>query len=522
MVRIETRTSRGSGVIFEAEGQAAYIITNQHVVAGVPEVSVTVNDSTQYPGSVLGTDRVRDLAVVKICCGKFHALSFGDASRLDPGDGVIAIGYALGLSGEATITRGIVSAMRYSSTLRSEVIQTDAALNPGGSGGPMLSMSGRIVGVNTFRRDESDSGRTAESVGFAISEETVQLQIPTLKAGRPDPTPAPTRSPAPTPYYEEGYGFGPVDGELWHDPSDGLIADEYADVSMSDFILSATFFNPYSASANSWDYGFIIRDPYRGPSIHLVVTSERRWEMLVGDEPPRKRVDVGTLTNFNTREGGHNRFWLAAVGELGLLFVNSDFVSSLDLSEVTHAGDIAIMTGAFVDNESDGAVTRYEEFTIVALEKPYGPASGTLQKKPGRIAEHESGVWTSNLVAEAEFDSPRGRDWDYGFVIRNSERNRLDAIGLTYDRRWFHKTRDIGDDRYTEVEEGHLSSQLRSRNHLVLIALNESGYFFVNGELVAMLDLSNNPDVGGVSVMGGFFRDHTKESNFENFNVWTP
>ena len=227
MVRIETRNSGGSGVIFETEGQTAYIITNQHVVAGIPEVSVTVNDSTEYRGTVLGTDRVRDLAVVRICCGRFHALSFGDASSLDPGDEVIAIGYALRLSGEATITRGIVSAMRYSSSLRSDVIQTDASLNPGSSGGPLLSMSGRIVGVNTFRRDKSESGRTAESVGFAISEETVQLRIPTLKAGSPDPTPAPTRRPRTTPSQEEGYGFGPVDGALWHDPEDGFIKTDY-------------------------------------------------------------------------------------------------------------------------------------------------------------------------------------------------------------------------------------------------------------------------------------------------------
>ena len=86
-----------------------------------------------------------DLAVVSICCGRFHTLPFGDASRLEPGDEVVAIGYALGLSGEATITRGIVSAMRYVPDYRSDVIQTDAAINPGNSGGPMLSMAGEIL-----------------------------------------------------------------------------------------------------------------------------------------------------------------------------------------------------------------------------------------------------------------------------------------------------------------------------------------------------------------------------------------
>ena len=133
----------GSGAIFETQGQTAYVITNYHVVEGAAQVTVTVNDSNNYTGTVLGMDRTRDLAVVVICCGSFRALSFGNASGLEAGDEVVVIGYALGLTGEATITRGIVSAVRYDSDYRSDVIQTDAAINPGNSGGPMLSMSGK-------------------------------------------------------------------------------------------------------------------------------------------------------------------------------------------------------------------------------------------------------------------------------------------------------------------------------------------------------------------------------------------
>ena len=223
VVRIETRTGNGSGVIFETAGQTAYVVTNHHVVEGYGQVNVVVNDSATYAGTVRGTDQVRDLAVVSICCGRFQTLPFGDASSLEPGDEVVAIGYALGLSGEATITRGIVSAMRYDSSRQSNVIQTDAAINPGNSGGPMLSMYGEILGINTFRIDESNSGRTAEGLGFAISEITVQQRIPTLKTVQAAPTPTPTRRPSPTPSYSGGFGFGPISGELWHDPSDGLI-----------------------------------------------------------------------------------------------------------------------------------------------------------------------------------------------------------------------------------------------------------------------------------------------------------
>ena len=158
VVRIETSIGSGSGVIFETQGQSAYVITNYHVVEGYGQVNVVVNDSATYRGTVRGSDHTRDLAVVSICCGRFESLNFGDASLLEPGDEVVAIGYALGLLGEATITRGIVSAIRYDAGHRSDVIQTDAAINPGNSGGPMLSLSGEILGINTFRIDESDSG----------------------------------------------------------------------------------------------------------------------------------------------------------------------------------------------------------------------------------------------------------------------------------------------------------------------------------------------------------------------------
>ncbi len=130
VVRIQTSSGSGSGVIFETQGRTGYVVTNHHVVEGEARVNVIVNDSVTYRGTVLGTDRVRDLAVVSICCANFRTLPFGNAATLQPGDEVVAIGYALGLPGQATVTRGIVSAVRYDSAYRSDVIQTDAAINP--------------------------------------------------------------------------------------------------------------------------------------------------------------------------------------------------------------------------------------------------------------------------------------------------------------------------------------------------------------------------------------------------------
>ena len=132
-----------------------------------------------------------------------------------------------------------------------KIIQTDAAINPGNSGGPLFTLDGLVVGINTYiLRDD-----LAEGLGFAVAASTVQEQIPLLRSGVS--TLPPTFPPTPTP--GEEYDFGPTNGELRHDPTDDFIKTEYADISLGDMMVEATFVNPYSASSNSWDYGFVIR-----------------------------------------------------------------------------------------------------------------------------------------------------------------------------------------------------------------------------------------------------------------------
>ena len=536
MVRIERGSGSGSGVIYEVYEHFAYVITNQHVVDQPGPMWVTVNDQDKHGGIILGVDPVRDLAVVLICCsGGFTSLPFGDASALEPGDEVVNIGYALGIEGEATITRGIVSAIRYHPNLQSDVIQTDAAINPGNSGGPMLSLSGEMLGINTFKISET----RVEGLGFAISEKTVQERIPVLQVDEEDytgrgpqlPTVTPKPVLTPTPHSSTGEidSFGPISGELWHGATDGFIKEEYADVSVNDFVVESTFANPYSSGYNSWDYGFIIRKNPNAPFIYMVVTSASRWAVKSGEDAPYNNVGGGTLRSLNTSDGGKNHLRLVAIGERGWFFVNDEFVSSLDLSGVTGAGDIAVITGAFTGNEVDGKVTRFENFTGTRLTKRYGPADGRLEEEdPEGIAGHDSDVWTRDLVMGAEFISPQGEDWDYGFIIRNPEFNRLDVIGIHGIGYWFHKTRDIGDSEYTTV--GGLNpflgstfrKKVRDRNHLLLIAIGDSGWFFLNDGLISRLDLSHNLDSGWVSIMGDFFHGHRGSPEFENFNVWAP
>ena len=129
------------------------------------------------------------------------------------------------------------------------------------------------------------------------------------------------------------------------------------------------------------------------------------------------------------------------------------------------------------------------------------------------------------MIAEAEFTNQQGDDWDYGFAIRNPGRNRVEVIGLTHQQWWFHNTRNSNDDDYTDVDSGFLwesRAALRNKNHLVLLAFGESGWFFLNDTLVAELDLGHNQDHGEVKAMGGYFEDSRDSPTFENFNVWVP
>ena len=188
-------------MIFESGGASgqAFVVTNFHVLEGFNSVRVTVNDAATYTGTVKGVDPTRDLAVVSICCGSFNSLPFGDANRLNAGDEVFAVGYALGYPGSATVTRGIVSAIRFDSTNSRWIIQIDAAINPGNSGGPLFSADGRVIGINTFKQVYSASGTPTEGLGFAVSEVTVQSILATLKSGKYLPAPTPASFPTPTP-----------------------------------------------------------------------------------------------------------------------------------------------------------------------------------------------------------------------------------------------------------------------------------------------------------------------------------
>jgi serine protease Do len=160
----------GSGVVISPDG---YILTNNHVVDGATQIKVTLHDRRVLNAKVIGTDKLTDLAVVKIDAHDLPTVSWGDSSKLQPGQTVLAFGSPFGYF-QFSVTRGIVSAVNrqnpYSDDPRKlgGYIQTDAAINPGNSGGALVDAHGELVGINTFIISNNGSFAGA---GFAIPEQ---------------------------------------------------------------------------------------------------------------------------------------------------------------------------------------------------------------------------------------------------------------------------------------------------------------------------------------------------------------
>ncbi|MEJ2365563.1 MAG: DegQ family serine endoprotease [Deltaproteobacteria bacterium] len=162
----------GSGVIISKDG---YILTNNHVVEGAKEVTVTVADKNEYKARVVGADPKTDLAVLKIEANRsLPSAALGDSEQLKVGDWVVAIGNPFGLS--HTVTSGIVSAKGrvIGAGPYDDFIQTDASINPGNSGGPLFNMNGKVVGINTAIIPYG------QGIGFAIPVNTAKPLIPQL------------------------------------------------------------------------------------------------------------------------------------------------------------------------------------------------------------------------------------------------------------------------------------------------------------------------------------------------------
>ncbi|GAA6237274.1 S1C family serine protease [Apilactobacillus micheneri] len=188
--------SEGSGVIYKKSGNAAYIVTNNHVVAGASALQILLSNGKQLEAKLVGRDSVTDLAVLKINGSQIKDIaSFGNSDNINVGETSLAIGSPLGSAYASSLTQGIISAKKREVQLTgsngqqtgntASVIQTDTAINPGNSGGPLINLAGQVIGINSMKLASDGQGTSVEGIGFAIpSNEVTRIINELVKNGK--------------------------------------------------------------------------------------------------------------------------------------------------------------------------------------------------------------------------------------------------------------------------------------------------------------------------------------------------
>lgn len=184
-VNLDRGQGVGTGVIFDDNG---HILTNWHVVRGASMITVAFEDGTIAEGELFRSDPLLDLAIIRVNLAGLRPAVFGDSDALKVGEDVVAIGHALGLEGGPTVSKGVISALDRTIVGESggdltDVVQTDAAINEGNSGGPLVNMFGEVIGINTAKIAIGDR------IGFAININAARAAAESLIALGPMPSP---------------------------------------------------------------------------------------------------------------------------------------------------------------------------------------------------------------------------------------------------------------------------------------------------------------------------------------------
>ena len=508
-----------------------YIFTNAHVVEGETDLTVVLDGGIRTSGKVIARDTERDIALVKIDRGQQPILHFATTNpRI--GEEVVALGYPFGTSGleNMTISTGVASAFQSFDDIN--YVQTDAAVNSGNSGGPLLDMNGGVVGMNTWGVQKDIS----EGLNFAIHYTVLsqRLAIMIAEATAP-PTATPTRTPTPTPQPTPVGSFGPADGSIDHEPDNSKIDTYKANVSLADGIIEARFFNPYSSQTGSWGSGFLFR--LGTNQFHAVfVTQSERWYhyLRTGDASSDQQVGSGFSTFINTDAYGSNFIRIIAIGGEGTLFVNGEFVATLDLRGLIDAGTVYAIAGYFAGDGVAGKSTQFEDFKIRPIQSTpsFGPADSSITHNPdnGLIDAYASNMSLMDGIIEARFFNPyasqTGR-WSSGFLFRwapSHPDNAFHTVVVTQAGRWHHILR-VGDGEHQRLGNGFstaIATGAYASNHIRIIAIGAEGALFVNGKFVATLDLSGLMDAGSVSAVAAYFTGDGvtgKSTQFEDFQI---
>jgi hypothetical protein len=226
---------------------------------------------------------------------------------------------------------------------RVRTTSTSQALNT------MTAQAGATATADQARVAATAEARATATAYMAATEQAWANYVATLEAGRT-------------------LVFGPQSGSLVHEAEDELIEGENADVNLKNFIIEATFYNPYDTSTGTWDYGFILRHVEENVQYRFVTQSDQTWTLMNNSgDPDGKVIGEGELPGLNINANGSNVIKLIFKDAQGLFYLNGEFIAELDLSERSNSGDIYIVTGVYSGDEITGETTKYSNFTIWSL-----------------------------------------------------------------------------------------------------------------------------------------------------------
>ena len=411
VVRLSKRdnSGSGSGVFFSVreEQRTPYILTNHHVVDGVTEIVILMTDGQTHDGEIIWTDSQRDLAVVRLtCCLQAYQLPVGislaNSIPLD-GEEVVAMGFPLGVF-TVRSTKGIVASSWYSSNSDRWWIQSDAASNPGSSGGPLMSVDGEVVGIITSSTDYTEGGRPVEGMNYAVSSVTIIRVIPStaqLSAmALPSPTPAARATPMPTPRPTvrpiasptvrptprptarstpsltpvTPRKIGPINVSITHNPYSGFIDVYDTGIWTRDGSIEASFVNP-EPGPDGWSYGFMFRRHDSNYFHAIVLTgtansySRGKWLHIVssGSSESRQTLKQEYLAQINTEQGERNHIWVGFQGGRGTIFINGEPIATQDLGDLMENGRVSLIGVYFTGHARAGGSTDVEDVIVESL-----------------------------------------------------------------------------------------------------------------------------------------------------------
>ena len=526
VVQIIAGRSAGSGFIVDEDGLA---VTNEHVVRGFQTVTVRVAGGSSYTGKVLGVDVGADLALVEIAASrKFVPVELGDSDSLAVGEDVIAMGFPLEdmLAGSATITRGIVSAKRVSRA-GVDLIQTDAAINPGNSGGPLFDRDGAVVGVNTSKVFEAGDGRAAEGIGLAVAVNEVKGRLVGLKnQGFAAATATATAVAAPTPGSGGGFRTFSRDRiELEHE-DDGFIETGETLSNVRNFMISADFFVPYASNKGNWDVGFIFRNAGRGNFHYVAITQSGNYYHKMRVDKESALLISGTVADWNHDADSSNQITLVAIEDRGWLFVNSEFITDLDVSGGIYDGDLEVATGFFEGNIVPGESTTVGNIYVEESGVVFGPFDGELDKDSSSIATKSARVDVSWAYASAEIKiSDDAENWSCGFMLRKVGEEDYLAFRITSSYQyWSVSHATYSGEGWRTLEDGYsidIDVSEPILNRVEIFFFGDVALMYANNELLGTADISSVSGSGDVRLAYGLYRgDDHNTAEYEGFAVW--